>query len=98
MKALQILNAAAAIIGAAMAVNLAVVCLLYGVHAGQEPRLAADLPGLYALTALFAALGLAGGAALVAHRNKGWGARWLVQGAPLLPVLGILAFLAGLKR
>lgn len=97
MKALQILNAAAAIIGAAMAVNLAVVCLLYGVHLGQEPRLAADLPALYALTALFAALGLAGGAAFVAQR-KGWPARWLVQGTPLLPVLGILAFLAGLKR
>jgi high-affinity Fe2+/Pb2+ permease len=97
MKALQILNAAAAIIGAAMAVNLAVVCLLYGVHVGQEPRLAADLPALYVLTALFAALGLAGGAAFMAHR-KGWSARWLVQGTPLLPVLGILAFLAGLKR
>lgn len=97
MKALQILNAAAAIIGAAMAVNLGVVCLLYGVHLGQEPRLAADMPALYALTALFAALGVAGAAAFVAQR-KGWPARWLVQGAPLLPVLGILAFLAGLKR
>lgn len=97
MKALQILNAAAAITGAVMAVNLGVVCLLYGVHAGQAPRLAADLPALFALTALFAALGLAGGAAFAAQR-KGWGARWWLQGAPLLPVLGILAFLAGLKR
>lgn len=97
MKGLQILNAAAAITGAAMAVNLAVVCLLYGVHLGQEPKLAADLPTLYALTALFAALGLAGGVAFVAQR-KGWPARWLVQGAPLLPVLGIVAFLAGLKQ
>lgn len=97
MKALQILNAAAAIAGTIMAVNLGVVCLLYGVHLGQEPHLAADLPPLYTLTGLFTALGLAGGAAFVAHR-RGWFARWLVQGAPLLPVLGILAFLAGLKQ
>jgi hypothetical protein len=97
MKYLQILNAAVAITGAVMAVNLAVVCLLYGVHVGSEPRLAADLPRLYTLTGLFTGLGAAGAGAFFAHRRQ-WAARWIVQGLPVLPVLGILAFLMGLRR
>jgi hypothetical protein len=96
MKALQILNAAALIVGAAMAVNLAVVCLLYAVHADGAPRLAADLPRLYALTALFTGLGVAGACAFLAQRRQ-WTARWLLQALPAVPVLGIAAFLAGLR-
>ena len=97
MKYLQILNAAVAIVGAAMALNLAVVCLLYLVHAGAEPRLAADLPRLYALTGLFAALFAAGTAAFLGQRRR-WPARWLLQALPVVPVLGIVAFLLGLRR
>lgn len=96
MKALQILNAAALITGAAMALNLAVVCVLYLANVGSEPRIAADLPGLYALTGLFAALGGAGAAAFFAHRRQ-WPARWLLQALPVAPVLGLAAFLAGLR-
>jgi peptidoglycan/LPS O-acetylase OafA/YrhL len=96
MKYLQILNAAVLITGAAMAINLAVVCLLYVVHAASEPRLAGDLPRLYVLTGLFTALGVAGAAAFLAHR-RAWPGRWLLQGLPLVPVAGLALFLAGLR-
>jgi len=95
MKYLQILNGAVIVTGAAMAINLAVVCLLYNVHATSEPRLAGDLPRLYALTGLFTGLGIAGAAAFLAHR-RAWPARWLLQALPLAPIAGIALFLAGL--
>lgn len=97
MRYLQMLNVALLLLGAIMALNLAVVCLLYGVHLDSEPRLAADLPRLYELTALFTALGLAAAAPFLGHR-RGWSVRWLLQGLPVLPLVGILAFLAGLRR
>ena len=97
MKGLQILNAAVLITGAVMAINLAVVCLLYGVHVDDAPRLGADLPHLYTLTALFTALGLAGAGAFFGHRRD-WPLRWALQALPIVPVLGIAAFLIGLRR
>ncbi len=97
MKYLQVLNAAVLITGAVMAINLGVVCLLYGVHLESEPKLGADLPGLYALTGLFTSLGLAGAAAFLGHRRQ-WPARWLLQALPVVPIVGILAFLVGLRR
>ena len=97
MKYLQILNAAVLITGAVMGLNLAVVCLLYGVHLDSAPRLVADMPRLYALTGLFAALAGAGAVAFFGHRRT-WAGRWLLQALPVVPVIGILAFLAGLKR
>lgn len=96
MKYLQILNAAVLIAGAAMALNLAVVCLLYLVHADGEPRLASDLPRLYALTGLFTALGVAGAAAFLGHR-RAWPGRWLLQALPAVPMLAVVAFLAGMR-
>ena len=96
MKYLQIANAAVLITGAAMAINLAVVCLLYAVHAGAEPHLAADLPRLSVLTGLFAAMCAAGAGAFFAHR-RAWPARWLLQALPIAPILGIVAFLLGLR-
>jgi len=97
VKYVQILNAAVLITGAVMAVNLAVVCLLYGVHVDSEPRLGADLPRLYALTGLFTALALAGAAAFLGQRRH-WPGRWLLQALPIVPVVGILVFLASLRR
>ena len=97
MKGLQILNAGVLVTGAVMAINLAVVCLLYGVHVGDAPRLASDLPRLYALTGLFTALALAGAGAFFGQRRQ-WPARWLLQALPLVPVLGLVFFLAGLRR
>ena len=96
MKALQILNAAAIVTGGAMAINLAVVCVLYLANVGSDPRIAADLPRLYALTAWFTMLGLAGAGAFLAQRRH-WPARWLLQALPLAPVLGLALFLAGLR-
>lgn len=97
MKGLQILNAAVLITGAVMAINLAVVCLLYGVHVDAAPRLGADLPRLYALTALFTALALAGAGAFFAHRRH-WPLRWVLQALPIVPVLGLAVFIIGLRR
>lgn len=97
MKYLQILNAAVLVTGAAMAINLAVVCLLYVVHVGSEPRLATDLPRLYALTGLFAALFGAGAGAFFAQRRR-WPARWLLQALPAVPILGVVVFLLRLGR
>ncbi len=97
MKGLQILNAAVLVTGAVMAINLAVVCLLYGVHVDSAPRLASDQPRLYALTGLFTVLALAGAAAFFGHRRQ-WPARWLLQVLPIVPVLGLALFLVGLRR
>ena len=97
MKGLQILNAAVLITGAVMAVNLAVVCLLYGVHVDSEPRLAEDMPRLYLLTALFTAFALTGAGAFFGQRRQ-WPARWLLQVLPIVPVLGLAAFLVGMRR
>ena len=97
MKYLQIVNVAVLLLGATMAINLAVVCLLYGVHLDSEPQLRADLPGLYALTGLFTGLGLAGAGAFLGQRRL-WPGRWLLQALPVVPVVGILVFLAGLRR
>jgi hypothetical protein len=89
MKYLQILNAATVIVGAAMAIILAVVCLLYTLHVGFDPR-------LYLLTALFRAIGAAGAGAFLAQRRH-WPARWLLQGLPVVPVLGLVMFLTGMS-
>lgn len=97
MKGLQILNAAVLVTGAVMAINLAVVCLLYGVHVDSAPRLASDLPRLYTLTGLFTALALAGAAAFFGHRRH-WPGHWALQALPIVPILGLVAFLVGLRR
>lgn len=97
MKYLQIVNAALVVVGAAMAVNLAVVCLLYAVNLDTEPRLADDLPRLFTVTGLFTALGVTGVGAFLAHR-RAWPARWLLQALPAAPVLGLALFLAALGR
>ena len=96
MKHLQILNATLLAFGGAMGLILAVVCILYGVHVGSEPRLAADLPRLYALTGLFAGLAAAGALALFGHR-RGWVLRWPLQALPLAPLAGILIFVITLR-
>jgi hypothetical protein len=96
MKYVQILNAAVAVTGAVMGINLAVVVLLYALNVDDAPRLGADLPRLYALTGLFAGLFAAGAAAFLAQRRR-WGARWLLQALPALPVAGLAVFLAGLR-
>lgn len=95
MRFLQIANVAVVVVGAAMAINLAVVCVLYLVHSASEPRIAGDLPGLYALTALFTALGGAGAVAFLAQRRR-WASRWLVQALPIVPVIGVTLFLTAL--
>ena len=97
MKYLQILNAGLLLTGAIMALNLAVVCLLYAVHVESEPRLAADLPRLFAITGLFTGLALAAAAAFFGHRRQ-WPAHWVLQALPIVPVLGIMAFVIGLGR
>jgi hypothetical protein len=96
VKYVQILNAAVAITGAVMGLNMAVVVLLYALHVDDAPRLGTDLPRLYALTGLFAALFAAGVAAFFAQRRH-WGARWLLQALPTVPVAGLMVFLAGLR-
>jgi hypothetical protein len=45
---------------------------------------------------LFAALGGSGVGAFLAHR-RAWPARWALQALPVAPVLGLAAFLAGLR-
>ena len=96
MKYLQICNAAVLAFGAAMGLILAVVCLLYGAHVGDEPRLRADLPQLYLVTGLFLGLGVAGALAFFGQR-RGWAARWLLQALPLAPVAGLGLFLLSLR-
>jgi hypothetical protein len=93
---LQIANAALAVFGLAMGLVLAVVCLLYAAHVGEQPQLRGDLPQLYAATGLFLGLGLAGVAALLGHRRR-WMARWWLQALPLAPVAGLGVFLLGLR-
>lgn len=96
MKYLQIVNAAVWALGAAMALVLAVVCILYAANLDAAPQLRADLPRLLKLTGLFALFGAAGAAPFFAHR-RGWPGRWLLQVAPL-PALGtVVLFFLGLR-
>lgn len=97
MKYLQIVNASLVIFGGSMALIMAVVCVLYGAHVGDEPQLRGDLPRLFLLTGLFTAFGAAGATAFAAHR-RGWTARWLLQGLPFAPAVGIALFLMTLGR
>ena len=97
MKYLQIVNASVVIFGACMALIMAVVCILYGAHVGHEPQLRAELPRLFLLTGLFTAFGAAGAAAFAGHRRH-WSGRWLLQGLPFAPAVGIALFLLTLGR
>ena len=96
MNHLQILNAALCAFGVAMGTVTAVVCILYVANLDVDPGLKADLPLLLAGTAGFAALALAGGLAFAAHRRQ-WGARWLLQALPGVPLAALAAFLATLR-
>lgn len=96
MKHLQILNAVLLAAGAALGLVLAVVCLIYSIYLGSEPRLRADMPILLTLTAGFLALALASGLAYWGQHRK-WNARWLAQAGPLIPVVGIMLYLANLR-
>lgn len=96
MKYLQITNAAVLAMGLVMGTILAVVCVLYLSHAGDEPQLRDDLPRLFLVTGLFLALGLAAGIAFFAHRRQ-WAGRWLLQALPLAPIAGLALFLMGLR-
>lgn len=73
MKHLQILNLTLAAIAATFAVVLAVVCVLYAANYDAAPKIARELPRLFAVTVWFA---LFAGAALLAwwarHRQKTW--------------------------
>jgi uncharacterized YccA/Bax inhibitor family protein len=92
----QILNAVITALGATLAIVLAVVCLMYAVHLDAEPQLRSQMPWLLTLTGLFAGFGMAGAAAFVAHR-RGWPARWVLQGLPLLSLASIVVFFARLR-
>lgn len=96
MKYLQITNAAVLAMGLVMGTILAVVCVLYLSHAGNEPQLRDDLPRLFLVTGLFLALGLAAGVAFLGHRRQ-WPGRWLFQALPLAPIAGLGLFLMGLR-
>jgi hypothetical protein len=96
VKYLQILNAAVLVLGAMMAIILAVVCLQYTVYVDSAPHLRDQLPRLFAITGLFAGLGAAGALAFFGHRRR-WLARWLLQALPLLPVAGLGLFVASLR-
>lgn len=95
MKHLQVLNAVLAAAGAAMALVLAVVCLIYSLYLDRQPQLRAEMPLLLTFTAVFAGLMLAAGLAFIAQRRQ-WSRRWLLQSLPLLALAGIIFVLAGL--
>lgn len=96
MKQLQILNAVIAAAGAAMALILAVVCLIYAVYREEQPRLQAEMPLLLTFTAVFALLMLAGGLAFAAQQRR-WNSRWLLQVLPALPLAGMVLILVNLE-
>lgn len=90
MKALLILNAVILFLAAAFAVNLAVVCLLYGVNLDIAPQLGAQMPLLLKVTGIFTAVMISAGFAFFGQRRK---ARWFwpAQGV-LLVVLTVGGF------
>lgn len=97
MKHLQILNAVLIAAGAAMALVLGVVCLIYSVYLDAVPRLRAEMPLLLTFTGTFFALMLASGLAFFAQRRR-WRLRWLLQGLPVVPLAGIVFVLFNLKN
>lgn len=96
MKYLQILNAVMLALGASLALCMAVVCLQYLWYLPSEPQLADEMPKLYGVTAVFAAMGGAGLVAFLAHRKR-WALRWLAQALPVLPLLGLAMYVARLR-
>lgn len=84
MRALLILDAALMALAATMALVLGVVCILYAANLELSPRLAGELPGLLALTGVFAALAVAAAIAVWSLRRRA--APWLVQPLFLLGV------------
>jgi hypothetical protein len=96
MKYLQILNAVLAALGAAIGVVLAVVCIFYWVYLDLDPKLPAQMPQLLTASVVFSALAAAGLVAFLAHRRQ-WSGRWLLQLAPLAPLIGIAVFFSKLR-
>lgn len=97
MKYLQILNAVMLALGLSVGLCMGVVCLLYGVHLDAEPRLHAEMPRLYGVTAAFTALGVAGLVAFVAQRRR-WLLRWLAQLLPVLPIAGMAVVIEQMRN
>lgn len=96
MKYLQILNLVMAALGSTLAIVLGVVGLLYVVHLGADPVVAAQLPAVLRFAAAFGAL--ATGAALAwwsQRRLLAW--RWLAQTLPLLALSGTWLLIQDLR-
>lgn len=90
MKLLRLYNIALTLIGATMALLLAVVCLLYAVHIDASPKMREEWPALVAATLMFGALALASAVAWQGLRkNAAW--QWPAQ-AVLLAVLGFIGW------
>jgi hypothetical protein len=75
---------------------MGVVCLQYAWYLPSEPQLNREMPMLYSVTAAFAALGVAGLIAFLAHRRH-WLLRWPAQLLPVLPLLGLAVYIARLR-
>jgi len=88
MRYLLIVDFVLAALGAALSIAVGFVALVYVVYGGQEPRMAAGLPGVSIITACFVVLGVLGLLAGVLLRKKKsihWAAQFVLFGS--LPFL-----------
>jgi hypothetical protein len=85
MKTAQWFNAIALASAASLAVNLLVVCLLYGLYLDQFPRIREEWPTVLGSTLITSALSLLTGCAFFAQRRE-WPRRDLIQGATYVGV------------
>lgn len=92
-RVVEIFDWAATIVGAIMAVNLAVVALILSFYLDEAPRYRAEMPLLLQSALLFGLLGGSGLMALVAMR-RGHGLRFVAQGAVLLCVTLLAMFIS----
>jgi hypothetical protein len=96
VKYLQILNVTWLVLGGAMSIVLAVVCLLYWVYLDSHPELRRDLPVLLTVTGGFAGLAASGALAFFGNR-RAWMLRWPLQILPVLPLAMLLLFAASFR-
>lgn len=87
MSYLRLINALLLAAAVTMALVLGVVSLIYAIYAGENPRLARDLPGLLTVTGVFAAHAVVCATAFIGLLRQRW---WLWFGQVAVVLVSVV--------